>query len=212
MSRLSVHRLPVARRPKQIRRGAVARPMFGPLEIQIEVVVTQVPKLVGTDSLSTTRADRQLARLDPASPLLLSHRSAYIARVALTYEWRGQFTNAEINALHAEAFQHGLLDDDWDRQLHRHSLGWVCARRDDELIGFVNLAWDGGVHAFILDTIVTIGARRQGVGSRLVAVAVEHARTSGCEWLHVDFDDHLRAFYLDACGFVSTNAGLIRLR
>ena len=132
--------------------------------------------------------------------------------MALTYEWRGHFKNAEINALHAEAFEHGLLDDDWNRQVRRHSLGWVSARREDELIGFVNLAWDGGVHAFILDTIVTIGARGQGVGSRLVAVAVEHARTSGCEWLHVDFDDHLRAFYFDACGFVPTNAGLVRLR
>jgi hypothetical protein len=29
--------------------------------------------------------------------------------------------------------------------------------------------------------------------------------------LHVDFDDHLRAFYFDACGFEPTNAGLIAL-
>jgi hypothetical protein len=36
-------------------------------------------------------------------------------------------------------------------------------------------------------------------------------RAAGCEWLHVDFEDHLRAFYFDACGFVPTNAGLIEL-
>jgi hypothetical protein len=42
-------------------------------------------------------------------------------------------------------------------------------------------------------------------------VAVREARAAGCEWLHVDFEDHLRAFYLDACGFVPTNAGLIEL-
>lgn len=132
--------------------------------------------------------------------------------MALTYEWRGEFNNTEINALHAEAFDHRLLADDWNRQVRRHSLGWVCARSKDELIGFVNVAWDGGVHAFILDTTVTISARRQGVGAQLVAVAVEGARAGGCDWLHVDFDDHLRDFYFQACGFVPTNAGLIRLR
>ena len=130
----------------------------------------------------------------------------------MTYEWRGQFNNADVNALHAEAFDHCVLDDDWSRQVRSHSLGWVCARNKDELIGFVNVAWDGGAHAFILDTIVTISARGQGVGAQLVAVAVEGARTGGCEWLHVDFDDHLRHFYFQACGFAPTNAGLIRLR
>jgi GNAT superfamily N-acetyltransferase len=132
--------------------------------------------------------------------------------MGLTYDWRGQFNNAEINALHAEALDHRLLDDDWNRRVRTHSLGWVCARGKDELIGFVNVAWDGGAHAFILDTIVTISARRQGVGAQLIAVAVEGARTGGCEWLHVDFDDHLRHFYFQACGFTPTNAGLIRLR
>ena len=132
--------------------------------------------------------------------------------MAFTHEWRGQFNNAELNALHAEAFDHRLLDDDWTRQVRRHSLGWVCARNKDELIGFVNVAWDGGAHAFILDTVVAISARGQGVGAQLVAVAVEGARTGGCDWLHVDFDDHLRHFYFQACGFAPTNAGLIRLR
>jgi hypothetical protein len=32
-----------------------------------------------------------------------------------------------------------------------------------------------------------------------------------CTRLHVDFEDHLRAFYFDTCGFVPTNAGLIAL-
>jgi predicted N-acetyltransferase YhbS len=132
--------------------------------------------------------------------------------MAVTYEWRGQFNNGEVNALHAAAFEHRLLDDDWSGQVRRHSLGWVCARTEDDLIGFVNVAWDGGMHAFILDPIVAIGARRQGVGTELVAVAVEGARISGCDWLHVDFDDHLQAFYFDACGFVPTNGGLIKLR
>jgi hypothetical protein len=40
---------------------------------------------------------------------------------------------------------------------------------------------------------------------------VRQARDAGCEWMHVDFDDRLRPFYLDACGFAPTTAGLIAL-
>jgi GNAT superfamily N-acetyltransferase len=134
--------------------------------------------------------------------------------MAIRYEWRGDFTSAEANALHGECFDHAVLgDDEWDwrRQVEGHSLGWVCAREGDELVGFVNVAWDGVVHAFVLDTMVTGGVRRHGVGTRLVGVAVREARAAGCEWLHVDFDDHLRGFYFGACGFRPTNAGLIEL-
>jgi GNAT superfamily N-acetyltransferase len=103
------------------------------------------------------------------------------------------------------------LDIDWHIQVHRHSLGWVCAREDDQLVGFVNVAWDGGVHAFILDTMVAAQDRHHGIGTTLIATAVQHARAAGCEWLHVDFEDHLTAFYFQACGFTPTNAGLIAL-
>jgi GNAT superfamily N-acetyltransferase len=127
-------------------------------------------------------------------------------------EWRGRFENGELNELHAEAFEHRVLDDDWVAQVQAHSLGWVCARNaEGELEGFVNVAWDGGVHAFILDTIVGRAAGRHGLGTAIVKLAAEHARAAGCEWLHVDFDDHLRPFYFDACGFEPTNAGLIDL-
>ena len=129
----------------------------------------------------------------------------------VAYEWRGDFDNPEVNVLHAEAFSHRVLEDDWKGQVQRHSLGWVCARDGDQLVGFVNVPWDGAVHAFILDTMVTAKAGRQGVGTQLVAIAVTEARAAGCEWLHVDFDDHLRAFYFDACGFTPTDAGLIAL-
>ncbi len=129
----------------------------------------------------------------------------------VVYHWRGDFANAELNALHAEGFGHPPLDDDWRAQVERHSLGWVCARDGRELVGFVNVPWDGATHAFILDALVTGRVRRQGIGARLISVAVDEARAAGCEWLHVDFDDDLRAFYFDACGFVPTNAGLIAL-
>lgn len=129
----------------------------------------------------------------------------------ITYEWRGPFGNAEVNALHAEGFGHRLLDDDWLAQVSRHSLGWVCARDGRELVGFVNIAWDGAVHAFILDTLVAAAGQHRGVGTRLVAIAEENARAAGCEWLHVDFDGELGPFYFGSCGFRPTAGGLIAL-
>jgi GNAT superfamily N-acetyltransferase len=128
------------------------------------------------------------------------------------YEWRGEFQNAEVNGLHAECFDHGFLEDDWRAQVEQHSLGWVTARDGDELIGFVNVPWDGAAHAFILDTMVTAGVRRRGIGIKLIECAVDEARAAACEWMHVDFDDHLKDFYFEACGFTPTNAGLIALR
>lgn len=134
--------------------------------------------------------------------------------MTVAYTWRGDVTSAELNALHAEAFDtHIYGDDEWDwvAQLEGHSLGWVVARDGDALVGFVNVAWDGLVHAWIQDTMVAATARRRGIATELVGRAVKESRAGGCEWLHVDFEDHLRAFYLEACGFTETNAGLIQL-
>jgi hypothetical protein len=73
------------------------------------------------------------------------------------YEWRGGFTNPELDARHGEGFGRG----------------------------------------------------RRGIGARRIARAVHEARAAGCEWLHVDFDDHLRGFHFEACGFQLTPAGVI---
>ncbi|MGQ4514678.1 GNAT family N-acetyltransferase [Streptomyces sp. DW26H14] len=129
----------------------------------------------------------------------------------VTYEWRGTFDNTALNALHAEGFGHPAEDTDWRAQVQRHSLGWVCAWADGALVGFVNVAWDGGVHAFVLDTVVARSLRSRGVGAELIATAAREARAAHCEWLHVDFEEHLRPFYFEACGFRPTDAGLIGL-
>ena len=131
--------------------------------------------------------------------------------MTITLEWRGAFADHEVNALHAEGFHHAVVGYDWWTRVNRHSLGWVCAREEGVLVGFVNVAWDGGGHAFVLETLVTAGVRRVGVGTSLIAVAVKEARAAGCNWLHVDFEDHLRTFYFDSCGFTPTSAGLIAL-
>ena len=98
---------------------------------------------------------------------------------------------------------------DWDPVLRR-SLVYVCAYQVRRLIGFVNVAWDGGVHGFVLDTTVHPEMRRRGIGSSLVLRAASEARDRDVEWLHVDFEPHLRRFY-DLCGFSPTEAGLLHL-
>ena len=92
-----------------------------------------------------------------------------------------------------------------------HALAYACAYAGDELIGFVRLAWDGGVHAFLLEPTVRPDYRRRGIGRALVERVVAVARERGLEWVHVDYEPELHPFY-QACGFRHTPAGLIRLR
>jgi len=137
-----------------------------------------------------------------------------LASMTVSYEWRGAFTNREVNELHAEAFGTRVFDDsewDWIDLTGRHSLGWVLAREGRDLVGFVNVVWDGLVHAWLQDTMVAAAARGRGIGTGLVASARDAARAAGCEYLHVDFDDHLSSFYLEACGFSPVSAGLMTL-
>jgi GNAT superfamily N-acetyltransferase len=132
-------------------------------------------------------------------------------RSEVLYEWRGPVTSPELVALHAEGFGEEPSGGDREAALDRHSVGWVCARSRAELVGFVNVVWDGGAHAFLLDTVVAEGALHQGIGTNLVHTAAEWVRRSGCRWLQVDFEDHLQGFYLGACGFRSTPAGVMDL-
>ncbi len=134
--------------------------------------------------------------------------------VDVTYEWRGSFTNDEIHALHADAFETRLFDAsewDWVAQCDRYSLGWVIAREGTQFVGFVNVLWDGLVHAFIEDVMVDARLRRRGVGVALVHAARDGAKAAGCEFLHVGFDADLAPFYVDACGFTPTMGGLMEL-
>ncbi len=117
--------------------------------------------------------------------------------------------NDALNALFAAA-RPGHTPVDFATQL-RHSLLYVTAHAGPaHLAGFVNVTWDGGIHAFLLDTTVHPAWQRRGIGGELVHRATQAARERGMEWLHVDYEPHLDAFYR-SCGFVPTLAGLIRL-
>ena len=130
---------------------------------------------------------------------------------SVSLAWRGPLDDAEMFDL---VVSHGGNPERgwWDR-IRRHSLGWVTARSTNgQLVGFVNVAWDGSDHAFLVDPKTRGSFQHRGIGTRLVRLAAEHAKAAGCEWLHVDFEPELRSFYFDACGFTATDAGLINLR
>lgn len=119
-------------------------------------------------------------------------------------------TNEELNALYADAWPGPCEERDFAAVLER-SLVHVCAYRGNELVGFAYVAWDGGVHAFLLEPTVRSDLRRRGIGTNLLRLAVEAAREAGAEWLHVDYEEQLTGFYR-RCGFRPTAGGLINLR
>ena len=117
-------------------------------------------------------------------------------------------TNEELNPLFAVSWpEHEWCD--FEPVLSR-SLTYICAFDKGRLIGFVNLAWDGGLPVFLLDPTVHPNGRRRGIGRQLVHRSVMVAQEPGVEWVHVDFDPPLWDFYRK-CGFGSTEAGLIHL-
>ena len=126
---------------------------------------------------------------------------------------RFSVNNPELSVLHARAFgEAARLDTDWSRQLNRHALTWIGAFDIDKLVGFIEVCWDGGSHAFLLDTVVDPDWQRQGIGTALVRQATQEAKAAGCEWLHVDFEEDLSPFYFKSCGFKSTTAGVLNLQ
>lgn len=133
---------------------------------------------------------------------------------SVTFSWRGEFTNTEIHGLHSEAFETRLYDEsewNWVDQCTRYSLGWVVARCEGRFVGFANVLWDGLVHAFIEDVMVDESMRHRGIGVGLVHASRDGARAAGCEFLHVGFEEKLREFYIDACGFDPVSGGLMDL-
>jgi ribosomal protein S18 acetylase RimI-like enzyme len=127
----------------------------------------------------------------------------------VTYRWRGPLTDAELVEL-VDSYG-GRSEVGWWDGIRPHSLGWVTARIEGRLVGFVNVVTDGGDHAFLIDTKTHRAHRREGIGTSVVRLAARNAKDAGCEWLHVDFEPRLAPFYFDACGFRPTDAGLIRL-
>jgi GNAT superfamily N-acetyltransferase len=127
---------------------------------------------------------------------------------SITYRVSAPVDGPALAALMDAAWpDHARMDPE---VLRRHSAGWVCAYDRSELVGFVNVAWDGATHFFLLDTTVAPSHQRRGIGRGLVERAVALSRDRGGDWLHVDHDPELTSFYR-GCGFQPTPAGLIEL-
>jgi GNAT superfamily N-acetyltransferase len=140
-----------------------------------------------------------------------------IAGMASELEYRVGFSvdDRTLSELHARAFAYpaeppSVRVQPWASRLNRYSLAWVGAFHEDDLVGFVHACWDGGLHAFLLDTVIDPHHRRGGAGTKLVLILADEVRRAGCEWLHVDYPPHLDSFYR-SCGFRATTAGLIQL-
>lgn len=128
----------------------------------------------------------------------------------LKIEWRAPVSDSELVEL--TRTHGGDPEAGWWDRVREHSLGWVTARTAaGELVGFVNVAWDGADHAFLIDTKTRPTFQRHGIGTAVVHRAIAQAQAAGCTWLFVDFEPPLETFYVDACGFRSTPAGLIHL-
>ena len=127
---------------------------------------------------------------------------------SIEYRVSPPVTSAALNRLYGASWPNHRPSD-FEPVLER-SLAYVCAYQGPQLVGFVYLAWDGGIHAFLLEPTVHPSLRRRGIGTALVRHAVGVARERGLRWVHVDFEPALRPFY-ERCDFRPTEAGLIQL-
>ena len=116
--------------------------------------------------------------------------------------------NDELNSLFALSWP-SHVPRDFAPVLAR-SLVHLSARAGARLVGFANVATDGGEHAFLLDPTVAPAFRRRGIGRALVLRAIGESRARGARWLHVDYAPELEPFYRSA-GFRPTAAGLVLL-
>ncbi len=139
------------------------------------------------------------------------HYNGGMTNQTITYKQSPVVSNEAISELYRLGWgKPGQVVYDF-QPIHERSLGFFCAYSEDKLVGYVNLSWDGGVHAFLLDPTVHPAFQRQGIGQELVLHALELARESDLEWVRVDYEPHLDGFY-KGCGFEPTLAGLVNLK
>jgi GNAT superfamily N-acetyltransferase len=131
-----------------------------------------------------------------------------VAAADIDFKRSPAVSDSELNALFAASWpNHAVTAFQASLKL---SMVYVCAYESARLVGFVNAAWDGKSHVFVLDTTVRPSHRHRGIGRHLVRCVIEEARRRGIAWVHVDFEPHLQDFYTQ-CGFRSSMAGVLHL-
>ena len=111
----------------------------------------------------------------------------------IEYRIESELSDRDLNSLFASAWANHT-ERKFGALLER-SLTYVCAFAGSRLVGFVNVAWDGGIYGFILDTIVHRDFQRRGIGTEMMKRAAKIAAERGIERLHVDYEHHVHAFY-----------------
>jgi ribosomal protein S18 acetylase RimI-like enzyme len=81
-------------------------------------------------------------------------------------------------------------------------------RKDNRLVGFVNVISDGICDAFLVDLMVDPSARRRGIARALVDAAIAALTADGIKCIQVTFDPELESFYRDR-GFHIFKGGII---
>src|SRR3954451_19730213 len=99
----------------------------------------------------------------------------------VSYHTSPPLTNESLNTLFTIAWPNHAWRD--FTPIVGQSLLYICAYQGKTLVGYVNVAWDGGIHAFLLDTTVHPDHQRRGIGRHLVALATDEARRRGMHWL-----------------------------
>lgn len=81
-------------------------------------------------------------------------------------------------------------------------------RKDNQLIGFLRVITDKGIHAFIVDLNVHPAFQKHGIGNALVQETVNDLKKEGYYHIQLVFYPELEEFYRK-CGFEIIQAGMI---
>lgn len=130
-------------------------------------------------------------------------------RDAVVYSHRPDLEHEELQRLFERAWGSRKCDF---RPVLARSFTWIAARTvEGALVGFVNVAWDGGVHFFLLDTTVAPEWQHLGIGTGLVREAIADCQGAG-DWLHVDSSEELMESFYRRCGFSAVPAGILSVQ
>src|SRR5688572_11349 len=99
-----------------------------------------------------------------------------------------------------EAVGWDRAEGDYPQAFNAYTTSAAVYGPDGVLVGWCAAISDGVRHGFLLDVIVDPRWQRRGIGTNLVAGAVESLRRQGITIVHVDFAPEHYSFY-ERCGF-----------